>query len=309
MIMLTHDSRRQVERTVAVARDAAEEGTLQALAVGEREPCAHLNEAQHRLRRRQLGAAAEQAVPDQLSEAAGEAADPGDLAPAGARSSMSPTPPLPRFLSTLTAGPRLPVATTPTACPALIPTTPPSGYSTATPAVPWFGMKPPSERPVADGRGRQCLEALTHSYLGDWITRQQDGLARKEPGAEGRLTAALELKARLTAIAEGEPPHDLFIRWKPLHEQPLGWQPDLNDGVRLNIRPFMADDLPGGKKAAGILRTKPNIHWRKDRGKEPFKEESEYPWFWVDGKFTGERVNDAHLPISMKRDESMRYVG
>ena len=162
---------------------------------------------------------------------------------------------------------------------------------------------------AADGRGRQCLEALTHSYLGDWITRQQDGLARKEPGAEGRLTAALELKARLAAIAEGEPPHDLFIRWKPLHEQPLGWQPDPNDGVRLNIRPFMADDLPGGKKAAGILRTKPNIHWRKDRGKEPFKDEGLFPWFWQDDKFTEERVNDAHLPVSMKRDESMRYVG
>ena len=171
----------------------------------------------------------------------------------------------------------------------------------ATPAVPWFGMKPPSERPVADGRGRQCLEALTHSYLGDWITRQQDGLARKEPGAEGRLTAALELKARLTAIAEGEPPHDLFIRWKPLHEQPLGWQPDLNDGVRLNIRPFMADDLPGGKKAAGILRTKPNIHWRKDRGKEPLKEERLFPWFWIDGKFTGVRINDQHFSLALKQ--------
>ncbi len=162
-------------------------------------------------------------------------------------------------------------------------------------------MKPPSERPVADGRGRQCLEALTHSYLGDWITRQQDGLARKEPGAEGRLTAALELKARLTAIAEGEPPHDLFIRWKPLHEQPLGWQPDLNDGVRLNIRPFMADDLLGGKKAAGILRTKPNIHWRKDRRKEPLKEERLFPWFWIDGEFTGERVNDNHLSTAQKQ--------
>ena len=154
---------------------------------------------------------------------------------------------------------------------------------------------------AADGRGRQCLEALTHSYLGDWITRQQDGLARKEPGAEGRLTAALELKARLTAIAEGEPPHDLFIRWKPLHEQPFGWQPDPNDGIRLNIRPFMADDLPGGKKAAGILRTKPNIHWRKDRGKEPFKEERQYPWFWIDGKFTGERVNDRHFSVKLKQ--------
>ena len=153
---------------------------------------------------------------------------------------------------------------------------------------------------AADNKGRQCLEALTHSYLGDWITRQQDGISRNEPAAEDRLTAALQLKSRLSAIAEGEPPHDLFIRWKPLQEQPLGWQPDLNDGVRLNIRPFMADDLPGGKKGTGVLRTKPSIHWRKDRGREPFKEERQFPWFWEDGKFTGERINDQHFETSWR---------
>ena len=70
------------------------------------------------------------------------------------------------------------------------------------------------------------------------------------------------------------------MRWKPIHQQPIGWEPDINDGVRLNIRPFMADDLPGGKKGAGILRAKPNIHWRKDRGKEPFRDQERFPWFW-----------------------------
>ena len=154
---------------------------------------------------------------------------------------------------------------------------------------------------AADNKGRQCLEALTHSYLGDWITRQQDGISRNEPAAEERLTAALQLKSRLSAIAEGEPPHDLFIRWKPLQEQPLGWQPDLNDGVRLNIRPFMAEDIPGSKKGAGVLRTKPSIHWRKDRGREPFKEERQFPWFWEDGKFTGERINDRHFSLGLKQ--------
>ena len=168
-----------------------------------------------------------------------------------------------------------------------------------------------AERPAAErlqqllaaafGRGRQCLEALTRSYLGDWITRQQDSLAHGEPGAEGHLAAALELKVRLSAIAEGEPPHDLFIRWKPLHEQPLGWQPGPNDAVRLNVRPFMANDLPSGKKAAGILRTKPNIHWRKDRGKEPIKEEKLFPWFWIDSKLTGERVDDRHFSLALKQ--------
>ena len=71
----------------------------------------------------------------------------------------------------------------------------------------------------------------------------------------------------------------IFVRWKPIEEQPIGWEPDINDGVRLNIRPFMAPDMPdgsrkgadipGGRKGAGILRWKPNIKWSKDRGKEP----------------------------------------
>ncbi len=146
-----------------------------------------------------------------------------------------------------------------------------------------------------DGDGRRCLESLAYSYLGDWITRQQDAINRDEPGAEGRLASAQALQARLERILTGEPPHDIFVRWKPLNEQPVGWQPDINDGVRLNIRPFMAQDIPGGKKGAGILRTKPNIHWRKDRGKEPHQPQDQFPWFWREGEFTAERVNDVHL--------------
>ena len=150
-------------------------------------------------------------------------------------------------------------------------------------------------------KGRQLLESLTYSYLGDWIARQQDGVKRSEGGAEDRLAAALELKKRLIAILKGEPPFDIFIRWKPVEEQPIGWEPDINDGVRLNIRPFMAQEIPSGKKGAGILRAKPNIHWKKDRGKEPVREQEQFPWFWNSDKFTGERVNDVHLAIAEKR--------
>ena len=181
------------------------------------------------------------------------------------------------------------------------------------------------------GKGRRLLESLTYSYLGDWITRQQDGVKRGEGGADDRLLAALELQKRLAAILEGEPPFDIFVRWKPLKEQAIGWQPDINDGVRLNIRPFMAEDIPGGKKGTGILRSKPNIHWRKDRGKEPLtrgkrskppwleddawnpdadeelRPREEFPWFWRNGEFTGDRVNDLHLTMAHKqraRDEA-----
>ena len=152
-----------------------------------------------------------------------------------------------------------------------------------------------------DGKGRRLLESLTYSYLGDWINRQHDGVKRGESGAEDRLAAALELQMRLAAILKGEPPFDLFVRWKPLEDQPIGWQPDINDGARFNIRPFMAQDIPGGKKGAGILRAKPNVHWKKDRGKELVREQSQYPWFWRSGKFTGERINDLHFTVAEKR--------
>ena len=143
-------------------------------------------------------------------------------------------------------------------------------------------------------KGRRLLESLTYSYLGDWIVRQQDGVKRGEGGAEDRLAAALELQKRLDAILAGEQPFDLFIRWKPIEEQPIGWEPDINDGVRLNIRPFMAEDLPGGKKGAGVLRAAPNIHWKKDRGKEPMRNKEQFPWFYNNGNFTGDRVNNVH---------------
>jgi len=86
-----------------------------------------------------------------------------------------------------------------------------------------------------------------------------------------------------------------------LEEQAIGSASDINDGVCLNVRPFMARDLPGGKKGAGILRAKPNIHWKKDRGNEPVRDEGRFPWFWRNGEFAGERVNDVHLGIADKR--------
>lgn len=134
------------------------------------------------------------------------------------------------------------------------------------------------------------LEKLTFAYLGDWIRRQQAAVAAEEAGSDAKLQAAKQLQATLKLILEGEPPYDIFVRWKSLASQAIGWQPDLNDGVRMNIRPFMlAPDV--GKKGAGILRAKPNIKWDKDRGKEPVRDKAEFPWFWgwdgVTQDFTG----------------------
>jgi len=104
------------------------------------------------------------------------------------------------------------------------------------------------------------LQRLIYTYLGDWIRQCEIKVRDNESGADGLLMAAKKLKEQLILILEGEPPYDIFVRWKPLEKQPIGWEPDINDGVRLNIYPFMQ---------AGILRKKPNIKWGKDRGKNP----------------------------------------
>jgi hypothetical protein len=140
---------------------------------------------------------------------------------------------------------------------------------------------------------RSNLEKLTYSYLGDWIRRQQAAVDGGEAGSDARLQAAKDLQAELVKILEGEKPYDIFVRWKPLDQQPIGWEPDVNDGVRLNIRPFMsARDV--AKKGAGILRSKPNINWNKDRGTDV----PTAPWFKI---FKGERINDHHLTLDEKR--------
>lgn len=132
-----------------------------------------------------------------------------------------------------------------------------------------------------NGEGRRTLEKLLYSYLGDWIDRQRADQKAGVEGADARVAAAEHLKAELTNILTGEPPYDLFVRWKPLAEQPIGWEPDINDGVRINIRPFMtAKPLGARAKGACILRVTPKIKWDKDRGKEPQRAREDFPWFW-----------------------------
>lgn len=139
----------------------------------------------------------------------------------------------------------------------------------------------------------KLLETLIYTYLGDWISRQKQDIATGVDGGQERLAAAEALKKKLELILEGEAPYDIFVRWKPVEKQPIGWAPDLNDGVRLNIRPFLS--VPDvGKKGAGILRDKPNIKWDKDRGKDV----ESAPWYHL---FNGDRINDHHLTLAAKR--------
>jgi hypothetical protein len=143
------------------------------------------------------------------------------------------------------------------------------------------------------------LQKLIYSYLDEWIRVQKRDADLDVAGADLRLGAAQHLREQLEKILKGEAPYDIFVRWKSLEKQPIGWNPDLNDGVRLNIRPFMTPELTGGKKGAGVLRWKPNIHWKKDRGKDV----ASAPWYKLgleyEGK-EGDRINDHHLSLSDK---------
>jgi hypothetical protein len=128
---------------------------------------------------------------------------------------------------------------------------------------------------------KENLTKLVYTYLGDWIRMCEAKKKSGESGAEGLLSAAQKLKEKLEWILEGEAPYDIFVRWKPMEQQPIGWDPDMNDGVRLNIRPFMEAD---------VLRKKPNIKWGIDRGKNP----PGSPWGEI-------RDNDRHLTLAEKR--------
>jgi len=141
------------------------------------------------------------------------------------------------------------------------------------------------------------LERLIHTYLGAWIRQQEGGVRDGVDGALTRLAAALDLKRRLELILEGEKPYDIFVRWKPLAEQPIGWNPDLNDGVRMNIRPFMTAEVLRHNK-----KPKLNITWDKDRGKDV----ESAPWFH---KFAGDRINDHHLSLAEKQAAKEAHRG
>ncbi len=146
---------------------------------------------------------------------------------------------------------------------------------------------------------RQGLSALTFTYLGTWID-EQERMARQGSSGAGPLAAAAKaLQARLKAILEGEAPLDIFVRWKSLSELPLGWDPDLSDTVRSNIRPFLlAGDV--ARKGAGVLRHRPAITWGPNKGADS----ADAPWAHLGptyGLKPGIRINDHHTTLADKR--------
>ena len=132
-------------------------------------------------------------------------------------------------------------------------------YSTITvsTAPPWRSSPSPSSATGSSAsvrRNAPTSQVPRHAWQPPWASTQ--------PAAHPRGRAPLRHLCPLEELAE----------------QPIGWEPDVDDGVRLNIRPFVK---------AGMLRDKFTINWNKDRGKNP------------DGS---ERLNDLHLTIAEKRE-------
>lgn len=149
---------------------------------------------------------------------------------------------------------------------------------------------------------RAKLQTLIHTYLGDWITQQKRAVDAGDGDAALRLARARTLNDKLEAILEGEAPYDIFVRWKPLHLQPMGWEPDLNDGVRMNIRPFVEAEV------LRIPRNQLGIKWDPDRGKD----EPSAPWFKLGptyGEPEGTRINDHHLSLAEKQAARAKAKG
>jgi len=78
------------------------------------------------------------------------------------------------------------------------------------------------------------------------------------------------------------------------------------------MRPFItAKPINARGKNACILRTTPKVGWDKDRGKEPHRAKSDFPWFWTwdeatadfkgGSAFDGNRWNDCHYSTAAKQ--------
>lgn len=127
---------------------------------------------------------------------------------------------------------------------------------------------------------KATLQKLTYTVLGDWQARMKD------LGDGRRQEAARTLQQKLELILIGEKPYDIFVRWKPREHLPLGWDPELDDGVRQNIRPFIE---------AGVLaQDLSKILKAKDRGTDL----PSAPWYHL---FKGERINDHHTTLAEKQ--------
>ena len=111
---------------------------------------------------------------------------------------------------------------------------------------------------------RKTLEKLIHTVLGDWISRQREGVRAGHDGADARLTAAVafhNLNLRKffdrrsllsTSLSDGSPSTSNLSDGSRI----------VNDGIRVNIRPWLTDEpaavIENGPMPASCVAT-PNM--------------------------------------------------
>lgn len=70
-----------------------------------------------------------------------------------------------------------------------------------------------------------------------------------------KLVELEDFRDRLERIQEGKDPESsVFVRWKSAEEQPQGWRPDINDGVKINIAPWERLGMFPLKKIVGKVK-------------------------------------------------------
>lgn len=112
---------------------------------------------------------------------------------------------------------------------------------------------------------RNRLQKLRAHYLATFMDRLRREIGElqsdesKEARArlerlEGNLRSAEELSRKLGLILTGEPDpktgeqYRIHVRWKSEEEQPKGWDPDIDDGVKVNITPLQEAGVLAARK-------------------------------------------------------------
>jgi hypothetical protein len=106
---------------------------------------------------------------------------------------------------------------------------------------------------------RESLESLRRQLA----QAQQEGNDRrtlaKISDLEARRKDVEDFDRRLTLLLEGRQREArIWCPWKKPEEQPVGWDPDINDGVRVNVAPvqrlgLLAGDVLAAKDLKSLL--------------------------------------------------------
>ena len=99
---------------------------------------------------------------------------------------------------------------------------------------------------------RNVIESLRHDLAEAAGAGQDRATLNRVAALEAQLADVQEFDARLQRLQEGRDREArIWCPWKAPAEQPMGWDPDINDGVRVNIAPVQRLGSARGGCAGG----------------------------------------------------------